>query len=447
MAVTEKQDISTAFAQAVLGDPKQGDKTLQGASLVAGANASARDHLSELALPGPKDEEWRFVRLRPLTGEDFVPADQVDADVNEAMVADYAVPEADGQRLVFVNGRFSGELSDTGGFGDDIFVGTLADLADRDVPAEVGERFGQIAAYYADDYFLNLNSAGFTDGAVVVVPKETKVEGVVHVLYISTESSQAYAAHPRNLVLVGQGSKMTMVEDYVGPHASTYFNNVVNEIAVDASATLNHTKVQRDGPAAYHIGRTAIDLERGATYNSQTISLGAKFSRYDVYANGDAEEIDCTLDGLAVLSDKQVSDTHTVMDHRKPHAGSHQLHKMVLDDSSHAVFNGKIFVQPKAQIIDAYQLNRTLLLSDNAKVNAKPQLEIFADDVKCTHGATIGQLEDDQFFYLKSRGLNEKDARNMLVYAFAAEVIETIPVESVKKALEDTVSQRTSTTK
>ncbi|QDG54667.1 Fe-S cluster assembly protein SufD [Persicimonas caeni] len=438
MAVTEKQqEISQAFADAVLGA-----ESPEGSSLVAKVNAAAREHLAEVALPAPKDEEWRFVRLRPLTNTEFVPADEIDASVNEAMVADYAVPEAEGKQLVFVNGRFSTELSDTSGFADEVFVGNLAAL--DDAPAEVEERLGQIAGYYADDYFLNLNAAGFTDGAVVVVPKDTKVEGVVHLLYISTESSKAYAAHPRNLVLVGQGSKMTMVEDYVGPHSSTYFNNVVNEIAVDASATLHHTKVQRDGQAAYHIGRTAIDLERGATYNSQTISLGAKFSRYDVYANGDAEEIDCTLDGLAVLSGEQVSDTHTVMDHRKAHAGSHQLHKMVLDDKSHAVFNGKIFVQPKAQIIDAYQLNRTLLLSDDAKVNAKPQLEIFADDVKCTHGATIGQLEEDQFFYLKSRGLNERDARNMLVYAFAAEVIETIPVDSVKKALEDAVSQRTS---
>ncbi len=437
MAVTEKQDISQAFARGVLGSDN-----VEARELVAKLHQAAREHLAELRLPGPKDEEWRFVRLRPLIGTEFVPAEQIEANVSEAMVADYEVPEAAGQRLVFVNGRFASGLSDTSGFADDVFVGNLAALDEP--PAEVGERLGKIADYYADDYFLNLNSAGFTDGAVVVVPKETKVEGVVHLLYISTESSQAYAAHPRNLVVVGQGSKMTMVEDYVGPHASTYFNNVVNEIAVDASATLDHTKVQRDSLAAYHVGRTAIDLEQGATYNSQTVSLGAKFSRYDVYANGDAEEIDCTLDGLAVLSDKQVSDTHTVMDHRKPHAGSHQLHKMVLDDASHAVFNGKIFVQPDAQIIDAYQLNRTLLLSEKAKVNAKPQLEIFADDVKCTHGATIGQLEEDQLFYLKSRGLNEEEARDMLVYAFAAEVIETIPVDSVKKALEEIVSRRTS---
>lgn len=434
MAVTDTQDISQAFALAVVG---QADAPPAAADL----RAAARARFDSLGLPGPKDEEFRFIRLRGLTRTDFVPAEQIDAKVSSEMVADYQVPEAEGRRLVFVNGRYASELSDTSALADGVRAGSLADEA---IPAEVTDKLGQIAGYYADDYFANLNAAGFSDGAYVVVPKDTVADGAIHLLYISTESAEAWAAHPRNLIVVGQGSKATLVEDYVGPHGSTYFNNVVNEIAVADSATLNHTKVQRDGQAAYHIGRTAIDLQRAATYNSQSISLGAKLSRYDVYANGDAENIDCTLDGLAVLSDRQVSDTHTVMDHRKPHSGSHQLHKMVLDDASHAVFNGKIFVQPKAQIIDAYQLNRTLLLSEKAKVNTKPQLEIFADDVKCTHGATIGQLEEDQLFYLRSRGLDEDVARDMLVYAFAAEIIETIPVASVKNALEESVSRRTS---
>ncbi len=435
MAVSEQIDVSQAFARAITGDSTA-------PTPAAKLRKAARAKLAQLRLPGPKDEEFRFIRLRGLVGTDFVPADAVDAAVNEAMVADYALPEADGQRLVFVNGRFHAELSDTSALPDGVQVGNFA--GQTPMPAAVAEHLGNVATYYADDYFAAANAAGFTDGAYVVVEADVAVDGAIHLLHIATESATAFAAHPRNLVVVGRGSKATLVEDYVGPHASTYFNNVVDEIVVADSATLRHTKVQRESLAAYHIERTAVDLAKGASYVSQTITLGAKLSRYDVYANGDAEQIDCTLDGLAVLSGRQVSDTHTVMDHRKPHSGSHQLHKMVLDDASHAVFNGKIFVQPKAQIIDAYQLNRTLLLSDKAKVNAKPQLEIFADDVKCTHGATIGQLEEDQIFYLKSRGLPEDIARDMLVYAFAAEVIETVPVASVKEALEDAVSRRTS---
>lgn len=434
MSVTERQEQGRSFAHATLGDSA-------GPSVASSLQQAARERIGEVPLPGKKDEEWRFLRLRPLTSIDFAPADAVDAAVNAEMVEDYALPEADGKRFVFVNGRFSAELSDLTAVPEAVEAANLAGL--DDAPAALSERLGELSQYYSDDYFLNLNTAGFEDGAFISVPDDTSVDGVFQLLYISTESAQAFAAHPRNFVSVGQGAKASIVENYVGPNGTEYFNNVVNEIAVADNATLHHTKVQQDGEAAFHIARTGIDLSRGASYNSQTISLGARLSRYDVYANGDAENIACTLDGLAVLSGKQVSDTHTVMDHRKPHAGSHQLHKMIIDDQSHAVFNGKIFVQQDAQIIDAYQLNRTLLLSEKAKVNAKPQLEIFADDVKCTHGATIGQLEEDQLFYLRSRGLELDRARDMLVYAFAAEVIETIPVNSVRQKLQQAVSRRT----
>jgi Fe-S cluster assembly protein SufD len=184
-------------------------------------------------------------------------------------------------------------------------------------------------------------------------------------------------------------------------------------------------------------------LEDSSTYNSKTVAYGAQFSRFDVRASGHGSEIDCTLDGLAVLEGDQESDTHSVMDHREPNAGSHQLHKMILDDDAHAVFNGKIFVQPHAQKIDAYQLNRSLLLSDRAKVNTKPQLEIFADDVSCTHGATIGELEDDHLYYLRTRGLGEEEARELLIYGFAAEIIETIPLESLRERLRETIARKT----
>jgi len=440
MAAIEKDNTSQVFADAVLGtraatsvDPAQ-----------AALKQQAQDRLTQLKLPGVKDEDWRFVRLRPLTNIAFVPAHQVKATVTAKMVAHYAIAEADGQRLVFINGQYSAEFSDLSRLKAQPGVQGGAFGQDAALPGAAAEKLGKVAHYYADDYFANLNSAGFGDGAYLLVEKDTSVEGVIQVLYLSTESADAFAVHPRNLFVLGRGSKANVVEDYIGPHGGVYFNNVLSEIDLSESATLHHTRVQRDGRAAYHIARTTIDLARGSTYNSTNISLGALFSRYDVYGNGDAEQIDCTLDGLALIDGKQVSDTHTVMDHRKAHGESHQLHKMIVDDEAHAVFNGKVFVRPQAQIIDAYQLNRTLLLAPKAKVNAKPQLEIFADDVKCTHGATIGQLEEDQLFYLKSRGLSEAEARDLLVYAFAAEVIELIPIESLKHSLEEIVSQRTS---
>lgn len=440
MAAIEKDNISKAFADAVLGrraptlaDPAQ-----------AALKQQAQERLITLKLPGVKDEDWRFVRLRPLTQINFVPADQVEATVTAKMVADYAIAEADGQRLVFINGQYSAELSDVSRLNAQKGVQGGAFGPDAPLPGAAAEKLGKVSHYYADDYFANLNSAGFGDGAFLQVDKDTSVEGVIQLLYLSTESADPFAVHPRNLFVLGHGSAANVVEDYIGPHGGVYFNNVLSEIDLSESATLHHTRVQRDGRAAYHIARTTIDLARGSTYNSTNISLGALFSRYDVYGNGDAEQVDCTLDGLALIDGKQVSDTHTVMDHRKAHGESHQLHKMIVDDEAHAVFNGKVFVRPQAQIIDAYQLNRTLLLAPKAKVNAKPQLEIFADDVKCTHGATIGQLDEEQLFYLKSRGLSEAEARDLLVYAFAAEVIELIPIESLKQSLEEIVSQRTS---
>lgn len=442
MTANKSTDLARAFSDAALGEQPAGARGLAKAG--GALQSAAREHLAGLRLPTAKDEEWRFLRLGALTGAQFGPAASVSANITAEMVEDYALKEAAGSRFVFINGAFSPELSDTSALEGQkgVHFGTFGQ--DAELSGEVLEHLGQVSDYYADDYFATLNTAGFVDGAYLLVEKDTAVEGVVQLLYLSSESSEAFVSHPRNLIVMGRGSKATVVEDYVAPHSSAYLNNVLSEVRLADSANLAHTRVQRDSRAAVHVARTLIDLAKSSNYNSQNISLGARFSRYDVYANGDAEGINCTLDGLAFVDAEQISDTHTVMDHRKPNGESHQLHKMVVDGGAHTVFNGKIFVQPDAQIIDAYQLNRTLLLSPKARVNAKPQLEIFADDVKCTHGATIGQLEEDQLFYLRSRGLDAEQARNMLVYAFAAEVIEFIPVDSLKDALEAQVSRRTS---
>ena len=428
-------ETSKQFAAAVTGDFDRPDDAS------AAVRDAAKTRLDELDVPGPRDEKGRLLRLAPPTKVEFEPPREDASKVTQEMVDDYVLAEAETSHLVFVNGRYVDRLSKTDGLPDGIQVGDLSEHAGSELAQS---HLGQIASYYDQDYFAALNTAGFDDGVFLHVPDDTTVEPVIQLLFIATEGTEPFAVQPRNLMVIGDRSHATVVEDYIGPHAGVYFNNVLDEVLLGVESELAHVRVQRDGEAAFHINRTAVDQSEGSHYNSTTITLGARFSRYDVYANGDAEHIDSTLDGLAVLSNKQVSDTHTVMDHRQPNGGSHQLHKMILDDSAHAVFNGKIFVQQDAQKIDAYQLNRTLLLSDHARVNTKPQLEIFADDVKCTHGATVGQLEDDQLFYMRSRGIDEEKARDLLVYAFAAEVIETIPVPSLVEALENAVSSRTS---
>lgn len=431
-------DDDRAFTEMVLAGAEPADEQRPGGTL----RREARNRLESIGIPRSKDEEWRFVRLRPLTTTDFEPIEEVDAELTDEMVDPWTFTEGESTRLVFVNGEFAPDFSDLSGFGDDIRVGQLSDPGED---AElVAEHLGRPGEQFDDDYFSQLNTAGYRDGGYVIVPPDTSVDGVVHLLHLSTEASTPYVAHPRNLVAVGRGSTVSIVEDYGGPAGGTYFNNAFTEVDVADSARVEHVKVQGDSPDAYHIGRTAIDMDDDAEYHSKSISYGAKFSRFDVRSRGDGERIDCTLDGLAVLEGRQESDTHSVMDHREGNAGSHQLHKMILDDQAHAVFNGKIFVQPHAQKIDAYQLNRSLLLSKTAKVNTKPQLEIFADDVSCTHGATIGQLEDEQMFYLRARGLDEEEARELLIYGFAAEILDTIPIASVRERIADTVARKTS---
>ncbi len=404
---------------------------------------AARERLQYVGVPTTDMEEWRFTSLREVTNESYVPADEVDPDGAEQLLESHHVDEAESTRLVFVNGMYAPELSETSSFPDEVRVGNLADPAEADLE-HLQDHFGTPDAHsFDDDYFGSVNAAGWRDGSYVIVPPDTLVEDVVHLVHLTTEHDEPYVNHPRNLVVAGRGSKVSVVEEYGSADDSVHLTNALTEVSVGESATVEHAVVQGESREAFHIARRAIDLGRASNYESQTISYGASLSRYDTRAYGDAEQIDCTLDGLAMLDGDQVSDTHSVMDHRESNAGSHQLHKMIINDEAHSVFNGKIFVQRHAQKIDAYQLNRTLQLSDRAKVNTKPQLEIFADDVSCTHGATIGQLEDEQKYYLRTRGLNEEQARDLLIYAFAAEIVETIPVDSLRERLKDTVAEKT----
>ena len=432
------QDRSESFVRALL----DGTDDLEGPTRRHRLRADALERLENLRIPGAKDEAWRFLRLRPMLDVEIGSTPTPSDDEVRELVDAKAFDEADGRRLVFVNGTFSETFSSLNGFGDAVHAGRIAGPDEADLEAIDGH-LGSAADVFDEDYFAQINEAGFRDGGYVVVPPDTAVDGPVQLLNVVTGGDESFAVQPRALIVAGRGSKVSVVEDFVGADGSTYINNCLTEVCVEESATVDHVVVQGDSDSAYHMNRRAIDMDDGANYNSRTISYGATFSRFDVHSRGDGEEIDCTLDGLAILSDDQVSDTHSVMDHRQGHSGSHQLHKMIIDDESHAVFNGKIFVQQHAQKIDAYQLNRTLSLSRQAKVNTKPQLEIFADDVSCTHGATIGQLEPEQLFYLQARGLTEDQARELLIFGFAAEIVDSIPVASVRDRITETIQTQT----
>lgn len=388
------------------------------------------EQLKNRKFPSRKDEDWRFIDLKSITSNKFSNVNNVNAeDVGE--VQEHYLPESLNSRLVFVNGIFNESLSSVGGLPEGVIVDTISNRADNKA---LIEQLGTITNY-DDDVFAPFNDATFEDGTFIYVPKETKIESPIQILNLFTDADKAFYASPRLLFVGEKYSKATIIEQHIGLSDNLYLNVPVTEFRLFEGAHVHHARLQQDSKKASHVSRPIAKIEKHAEYHSYTICLGAKLFRNDPRVIQNAEEVDFTVDGLVLIDGDQISDTHSIMDHRHAHGNSHQLHKCVVNDNAHSIFNGKIFVAQHAQKIDSFQENRNLLLSDDGKVNTKPQLEIFADDVLCSHGATIGQLQDDEVFYLQSRGLTEQKSRELLVYAFALESVESMEVESVERLL------------
>lgn len=389
-------------------------------------------------LPNRKIEEWKFTDLRSLSRTDFVHLDQ--AGILPATdIEKYYLPESDRSRLVFVNGKFVEKYSSIGGLGKGVTVGNLADYADDKAVKEYLNKL----LNYDNDLFTAYNNLIFEDGAFIHLEKGAKAEAPIQVLNLYTDASEPYIATPRMLVIAEEDSDLTIIEDHIGLAENRYLTIPVCEVKVNQRAHIHHVRIQRDSLDAFHISRPITYVEKNSEYHSYTITLGAKLSRNEPRVIQEDEEVDFTLDGLVLIDGEQIADTHSVMDHRFSHAASHQLHKVVVNGSAHSIFNGKIFVRKDAQKIDSFQENRNLLLSIDGLVNTKPQLEIFADDVLCSHGATIGQLDPEEVFYLQSRGMTEEKAKEVLTYAFALETIENVKVDSVHKLLIEEVYRYT----
>jgi Fe-S cluster assembly protein SufD len=294
-----------------------------------------------------------------------------------------------------------------------------------------------------DDAFAAVNTAFLRDGALIQIARDRVVMAPIHLLFVATRKDSA--AYPRVLVIAEAGAQCTVVEDFVSVADEAYLTDAVSELHVAENARVSHVKLQRESPAAFHIANTSVKVARSGYYATWTIALGARISRHNLSIVQAGEATEFSIDGLALIGGRQLADTHSSIDHAHAHGRSRQLHKTVVGGGAHAVFNGKILVREGAQQTDSGQQSRNLLISDKARVDTKPQLEIFADDVKCAHGATVGQIEADELFYLKSRGLSDTAARNLLTYAFAAQVIERIPVKSLVERLEKTVLEQTQT--
>ena len=402
--------------------------------------SSAADWVRQSRLPTTRDEEWRFADLSSLREVQF---NHVETFLPN--ITPFVLPERNNNSLVFVNGVYAPELSTVSGLPDGVVVSNLANL-----PGGYDERVRQYLAQASgnSEVFTALNTAGMTDAAVVWVGKNVVVETPIYLVFFAV--GEGRMALPRCLVVAESGSQVSLVEEYTNredakeakeEEEGVYFTNAVTEVWVEENAQVSHTRVECDGAEAFHVGKTAVMQARCSRYSCNAVSLGARFSRHNLEIFQTGEQTETTLNGLTMIKGKQLGDTHSAIALNHPHSVSRQLHKCIVGDRAHAVFNGKVFVPKLAQLTDATQLNRNLLLSSKARVDTKPQLEITADNVKCAHGATVSQLEDDEIFYLQSRGINANDARNLLIKAFAAEIINQIPISSLRESLTETVSK------
>jgi Fe-S cluster assembly protein SufD len=396
----------------------------------------AMARFSTLGFPSMRDEQWRQTNVEPLTTTALAAEA---GDVDPAAVAEglprFGIDSLGGARLVFVNGRFAPEHSRLAGLPAGAVARPLAEaLADGGIGLEAF--LGRIAAHSGEQPFAALNTALFGDGLFLSLPANCAVEKPVHLLHLSSGAGGAFAIHPRNLILVGSGARGLVVESYAGLDDSVYFTNALTEVQMGAGSYLDHYKIQRESRRAFHFQTLEAHQHGGSKFDTHALTQGGRLGRNDINATIDGEGCDTILNGLYMLAGEQMLDTHTLLDHAKPHCHSREIYKGILGGRSRAVFRGKILVRQHAQKTDAVQSSKNLLLTNDAQVNAQPQLEIYADDVKCTHGATIGQLNRDAAFYAQTRGMDRRQTQAMLTFAFANENLTEVCDGAVRQHLE-----------
>ena len=379
-----------------------------------------------MQLPSTRTEDWRFTNIAPILETKFGPHEPKSC-IERKLLPTRAT--ADAVQLIFVNGGFDKTHSVLPSLPAGVQIRSLGE-------ARESEPWLAKIADEKTNLFTALNTSFLVDGAYVQVQDDTVFEGPIEITYISENAGPPIITSPRTLIVAGKNARVTVVERYVGGAALGYFTNAVTEIAVGEGAVVNHVKIQDESAIAYHIGNTQVVMAAKSNFTTHYLSLGGALVRNEVRVRFDGEHAEATVNGLYLASERQHIDNFTVIDHAQPNCASHELYKGILDGKSHGVFNGKIFVRKDAQKTDAKQTNKVLLLSDDATINTKPQLEIFADDVKCTHGATIGQLDATQLFYLQSRGIPLDQARRLLTFAFANDIVGRLKIESLRDELE-----------
>jgi Fe-S cluster assembly protein SufD len=399
----------------------------------------ALTRFAETGFPTTRDEEWRFTSVAPIAETAFQVAGEPADRAAVKRLLQGVVFDGVAARVVVVNGRFSAELS-TVRPESGVAAGGLAAVFASDRSARLEPLITKLA--FDGRPFVALNTAFLDDGAFVEIPAGAVLTDPIHIVIVTTSGPSPVVAHPRIIVTAGANAQATIVETYIGEAAKPYLMNAVSDVLLDDHAVVEHYKDQREPVTAHHMATMHVRLGRSSTFTSQSFAFGGRIVRNDIVAVLGGEGGECTLNGLYFSDGRRLVDTHTTIDHALPHCASHELYKGILAGKARAVFNGKIVVRPDAQKTDAKQTNRALLLSDDAQINTKPQLEIFADDVKCTHGAAIGQLDDEAMFYLRARGLTAVEARDLLIHAFAGEILNQIKVDAVRTQMENALFEQ-----
>jgi Fe-S cluster assembly protein SufD len=417
------------FEQLLLGKAVKSDGWL------AAIRIEALERAKALNFPSERHDDWRFTDLSPLFQHAFQPVGSF-AQLTLADIDKFLIPGS--IRLVFVDGCYDAGLSDLTKAGAGITVKSLVEcLGDSEVEVHFARRVS-----FKQDAFAALNTHFFEDGAFVHVANENAAGEAampIHILHVATKRETPSAIYPRCLVVMEPNSRAVVVEDYAGLEDGINFSNAVTEVVLKEHAQLQHVRVQREEKSAFHIGHCSVESAKGSVYAATSLAFGARVSRHSLQVVQLGEGAEIRLNGLALIAGRQIADTHTRVDHALPNGKSAQLHKCIADGAAHAVFSGKVIVHPGAKGTDSVQSSRNLLLSAKARIDTQPQLEIFNDDVSCKHGATVGQIDADALFFLKSRGLSEERARNLLTHAFAEEIIAKIPVPPLAETLSRTI--------
>jgi Fe-S cluster assembly protein SufD len=409
------------------------DLATENPSWIESLRTAALNHFNQTGYPTRKQEEWRFTNVDPIARSKFVPA-PISKDSRKIEVAmkhgfgDEALCE-----LVFINGHYTPQLSRRGDLPRGVVVQTLADSLER---PEVKSHLAKVATWQTNP-FVALNTGAIEQGVYIHLPKGCELSGPIHLLFATIGSDQTTITNPRVLVIAEENTHATFVETYTGEGMGTYLTNAVTEIVQGAHSVIDHCKMQQELPTAYHIASTNVHLEREAQFVSHAINTGGLLTRNQIEVVLNGQYANATLNGLVLMDGVRHCDNHTLLDHAAPNCPSHELYKHVLNGNSTGVFKGKILVRKDSQKTDSKQTSKTLLLSDDARMDSMPALEIYADDVKCTHGSTTGPVDEEQVFYLRSRGVSLEAARHMMTYAFAADITRRIKVAPVRSRIEN----------